>query len=75
MFSFLLDALVVALLTGNLGGSGFWLKPVRPEMPDDRHYNVTENLGVIDGDSWFRPRQIGQPLRVTPVRTHGGIGP
>jgi hypothetical protein len=75
MLSLLTNALLAALLTGNLGGSGEWLQHLDPTRSVDRHPNVTDNVLVIEGDEWVRPWQIAQPVPVTPVRTHGHIGP
>ena len=75
MFSFLTKALLVALLTGNLGGVSTCPQGSSdPTRRMNQLLNVSENLriGEYDWEIWW---QIDQPSHLTPVRVHGGIGP
>jgi hypothetical protein len=74
MFSFLTNALLLALLTGNLGGVSWCPQSSDPTRRINQLYNVSENSALCE-DAWERYWQIDQPSRLTPVRVHGGIGP
>jgi hypothetical protein len=75
MFSFLTNALLVALLTGNLGGTSWCPHDIDPSEQIHQLFNVSENIRRIDDPTWERPWRIDLPTHLTPVRTHGGIGP
>jgi hypothetical protein len=75
MLSLITNALLAALLTGNLGGVG-WCKPSNnAERRVSQLQDVCEFLGFAKEDTWERWWQIDQPSPLTPVRVHGGIGP
>jgi hypothetical protein len=59
-----------------LGNSGCLINQYSsdPTRRVNQLYNVSENLRLIE-DEWERIWQIDQPSHLTPVRTHGGIGP
>ncbi len=74
MFTFFTKALVVALLTGNLGG-GDWggTSPSNSARRMDQLLNVSENIRPTED---WQPRSQGdRPTHVVPIRVHGGIGP
>jgi hypothetical protein len=70
MFSFLTKTLVIALLTGNLGGIG-WCPPdgdlmrIINKPNNDPEHVCTSEYG----------REAFWPSYVKPVRVHGGIRP
>jgi hypothetical protein len=74
MLSLITNALLAALLTGNLGGMG-WCKPPCGVLGRVHQlYNVSENTRSVE-DAWELWWQIDQCAPLAPVRVHGGIGP
>jgi hypothetical protein len=65
--------LAASLLAGNTGCFlNQWSSD--PTRRVNQLYNVSEDLRLIQ-DEWERWWQIDQPSHLTPVRTHGGLGP
>jgi hypothetical protein len=72
MLSIFTKALLVALLTGNLGGMS-WC-PQESAGQARLLYNASGN-GRICEDVWEAWWKIDQPTHLVPIRVHGGIGP
>jgi len=75
MFSFLTNALLVALLTGNLGGPNWYNQYSGDSARRVKKPKNVSEIERIHEDVWELWWQIDQPSHLTPVRVHGGIGP
>jgi len=74
MFAFLTNVLLVALLTGNLGGVDLCRQSGGTIRRLTQVTDVCENERICE-DAWEIFWEIDQPSHLNPIRVHGGLAP